>query len=165
LCLAIWICDGNDEEFDDGNRESEARLVYPQAAFRLPPTEGLESRELQLYEEASAVASVSARAACALLRVLLEALMKRYLVDEGHNVSGKRLDELINLSVSKLGLSQSLKSGLTAIRKRGNTAVHDPYGLTEDARSGDLPWLFQAVDDLVEDLHMKPKRWSAIARS
>ena len=153
--LALWIKDD----------ENVVRLVYPQSAARIPPQEGLSDRETELYEEAAAVAPASPRAACALLRVLLEAFLKRHLTEAGHAVENKPLLDMIKLAVTHLGLSQSLKDGLTAIRKRGNTAVHDPYGLTDDTRAEDLPWLFQAVDDLVDDLHAKPKRWAAMAKT
>ena len=88
---------------------------------------------------------MSPRAACALVRVLLEALLKRHLDAQGKPITGNPLVELIDLAVSDLGLSANLRNGLTAIRKRGNLAVHDPCGLTDDARADDLPWLFQAV--------------------
>ena len=137
--------------------------MYPQAGIRIPPAEGLHDVEICLYREAAAVAPVSPRAACALVRALLEAYLKRHLADAGHPVGDKRLVEIIDSAVSNLELSQTLKNGLTAIRGRGNTAVHDPYGLTDDARARDLPWLFQAIDDLVDDLHVKPQAWADIA--
>ena len=153
--LAVWT---------RGRNQKAHKLVYPQAGIRVPPDDGLKDEETSLYREAAAVALVSPRAACALLRALLEAYLKRHLVDAGHPVGDKRLVEIIDSAVSHLELSQTLKRGLTAIRGRGNTAVHDPYGLTDDARARDLPWLFQAVDDLVEDLHVKPQKWADIAK-
>ena len=138
-------------------------LVYPLTGVRRPPAEGLEDRESQLYEEAAAIAPLSPRAACALVRVLLEAFLNRHLAVQGVFTAGKRLVELIDLAVSNLGLSSNLREGLTAIRKRGNMAVHDPYGLTDDARADELPWLFQAVDSLVDELHTTPKKWGELA--
>ena len=144
-------------------QDDELRLVYPQTGVRNPPTEGLDAREEELYKEAAAIAPVSPRAACALVRVLLEAFLKRHLDAQGKPTTGKPLVELIDLAVSDLGLSSNLRNGLTAIRKRGNMAVHDPYGLTDDARADDLPWLFQAVDSLVDELHTNPKKWDQLA--
>ena len=106
---------------------------------------------------------MSPRAACALVRVLLEAFLKRHLDAQRKSSTGKPLVELIDLAVSDLGLSSNLRNGLTAIRKQGNLAVHDPYGLTDDARADDLPWLFQAVDSLVDELHPNPKKWDELA--
>ena len=138
-------------------------MVYPQSGIRIPPTEGLKPEETKLYKEAAAVAPISRRAACALLRVLLEAFLKRHLADAGQSLKRESLAELIDMAVAHLDLSRTLKEGLTAIRKRGNASVHDPYGLTDDARSADLPWLFRAVDDLVDDLHVKPNKWAGMA--
>ncbi len=156
--LALWIREPDARSYDE-----DVELVYPQVGVRLAPADGLSAEEVKLYKEAAAVAPVSRRAACALLRVLLEAFLKRHLTEAGHSPKEKPLVELIELAVEHLDLSQTLKNGLTAIRKRGNTAVHDPYGLTDDARAEDLPWLFQAVDDLVDDLHVKPRKWAGIA--
>ena len=140
--LALWL-----RAVDPLSNTERVRLVYPQADVRIPPADGLRDEDVKLYEEAARIAAVSPRAACALVRVLLEALLKRYLVDAGHSIKDKRLVDLIDLAVEKLDLSQTLKTGLTAIRKRANTAVHDPYGLTDDTHTEDLPWLFAAVDD------------------
>ena len=158
--LTVWIKSKN-EESDDG----EVELVYPQPGARTPPAEGLTPDEIKLYEEAAGVAPASRRAASALLRVLLEAFLKRHLTEIKQSVKGKRLEELIDLAVKHLALSPTLKKGLTAIRKRGNAAVHDPYGLTDDTRVNELPRLFQAVDQLVDDLHLTPRMWADMAGS
>ena len=156
--LAFWIKKTSYEHL-----KGETEMVYPQTGIRIPPPEGLEPEETELYEEAAAVTATSRRAACALLRVLLEAILKRHLTAAAHSVERKSLFELIDVAVIHLDLSQTLKDGLTAIRKRGNASVHDPYGLTDETRVADLPWLFRAVDDLVDDLYVKPNRWAGIA--
>ena len=137
--------------------------MYPQRGVRTPPKEGLSPEEEELYKEAAAVEPVSRRAASALLRVLLEAFLKRHLTSTEHSTKNKNLVQIVDLAVEHLELSNALKMGLTAIRKRGNTDVHDPYGLTHTERAKDLPWLFEAVDQLVDDLHLKPNRWAEIA--
>ena len=158
--LALWLTDWHDE-----TRAYETRLVYPHASVRIPPADGLEDEEVKLYEEAAKVSPASRRAASALLRVLLEAFLKRHLTAAGQSVENKRLVGLIELAEDHLDLSPTLKTGLTAIRKRGNAAVHDPYGLTDDTRAGDLPWLFLAVDELVEELHVKRRKWADMAET
>ena len=160
--LAVWIAAIGMEK---GIPKRVTHLVYPQAGVRIPPADGLEAEEVKLYEEAAGIAPVSPRAARALLRALLEAFLKRHLAAAGQPVKGKKLEGLTELAVGHLDLSQTLKQGLTAIRKQGNTAVHDPYGLTADASVEDLRWLFQAVDELVEELHVKPQKWADLAGS
>lgn len=156
--IAFWVDAGPDSPLGEG-----VHLLYPAPAMRVPPDEGLTPDEIALYEEAAAVEQASPRAACALLRVLLEALLKRLLKADGVNVNGKSLVDLIDAGVANLGLSSPLKSGLTAIRKRGNSAVHDPYGLTDDTRADELEWLFKAVDDLIDDVHGKRNRWAKMS--
>ena len=165
--LALWLQVAVPRR-EEGERpwiENVTVMVYPQAGVRIPPTEGLDPDEVGLYREAAAVAPMSPRAGCALVRVLLEAYLKRQLAAREHSVENKRLVALIDLAVEHLDLSPTLKTGLTAIRERGNTAMHDPYGLTDDARAEDLPWLFQAVDEPVEELHVKPQKWAGMTYS
>lgn len=156
--FALWF-----ERHNVGERD--VLLVYPQTGIRIPTEDGLEDDETKLYEEAAAIERLSPRAARALLRALLEAFLKRTLVTAGHSVKDKNLAGLIESAVGHLDLSPTLKMGLTAIRKQGNTAVHDPYGLTDDASAEELRWLFQAVDELVEELHFKPQKWADLAGS
>lgn len=158
--LAVWV-----KKAPTVNHAGTAEMVYPRARVRISPKEGLLPEEVQLYEEAAAVAPTSRRAASALLRVLLEAFLQRHLTTAGQSIKGKNLYKLIDMAVAHLDLSPTMKQGLTAIRKRGNESVHDPYGLTDDTRAEDLPWLFQAVDELVDDLHIKPAKWAGIANT
>ena len=90
--LAFWI----GKQTPTGYR---TEVVYPQTGIRIPPPEGLEPEETKLYEEAAAVAPTSRRAACALLRVLLEAFLKRHLTAPGQSVKRKNLVELIDEAV------------------------------------------------------------------
>ena len=113
-------------------KTSPTELVYPPTGIRVPPADGLQPEETGLYEEAAAVAPTSPRAASALLRVLLEAFLKRHLTTAGQSVGSENLYQLIDLTVTHLDLSPTMTTGLTAIRKRGNASVHDPYGLTDD---------------------------------
>lgn len=161
--LALWL-----RSLDPQSGSKKVRLVYPQAGVRIPPEDGLEPEEVKLYQEASDIAGRSPRAACALLRVLMEMLLKRHLVDKGQIAGAKQrtpLALLIEMAVEHLDLSKTLETGLLAIREGGNTAAHDPYRITDDARAEDLLWLFAAVDDLVDDLHVKPKKWSDIIKT
>ena len=137
--------------------------MWPQTGVRTPPEDGLEDKEVTLYQEAADIERLSPRAARALLRALLERFLKRHLAAAGHSVEHKKLVAVIDLAVEHLDLSQTLKTGLTAVREQGNTALHDPYGITEDTNPEALRWLFQAVDELVEELHVRPQKWADLA--
>ena len=87
-------------------------MVYPPTGIRIPPAEGLEPEETELYKEATAVAPTSPRAACALLRVLLEAFLKRHLTAaEGQTGKRKNLAELIDEAVAHLDLHPTMRAG------------------------------------------------------
>ncbi len=156
--LALWL-----KSVDEKSGIENVRLVYPQTGVRIPPTEGLDGKEITLYKEAAAIERMSPRAARALLRALLERFLKRHLATAGHSVERKKLVAVIDLAVEHLDLSKTLKTGVTAVREQGNTALHDPYGITDDANPEDLRWLFQAVDELVEELHVRPQKWAGLA--
>ena len=83
--FAFWIRRRSQES--DGET---TEMVYPQTRVRTPPAEGLSEEEVKLYEETAAVGPVSRRAACALLRVLLEVFLKRHLTEAGHPVNNKK---------------------------------------------------------------------------
>ena len=156
--FAFWI-----ERRSEWSGTGGVELVYPQTGFHIPPADGLKDDEISLYQEAADVERMSPRAARALLRALLERFLKRHLAAAGHSAERKKLMKLIDLAVEHLDLSQTLKKGLSAVREQGNTAMHDPYDITDDASDEDLRWLFQAVDELVEELHVRPQKWADLA--
>ena len=92
--------------------ENVTVMVYPQAGVRIPPADGLEPEEVRLYREAAAVAPMSRRAGCALVRVLLEAYLRRQLAVREHSVENKRLVALINMAVDHLDLVPHLEDWL-----------------------------------------------------
>ncbi|MXV89546.1 MAG: DUF4145 domain-containing protein [Acidimicrobiia bacterium] len=155
--LALWLA-----ETDHQAGSVTRRLVYPQTGVRIPPAEGLEVEEARLYEEAAAIGRLSPRAACALVRALLEVYLQRHLHNAGFTVEGKRLAEVIDMAVEHLDLSKTLKSGLSAIRTQGNAVMHNPFGLPDDVYAEQLPWLFRAVDTLVLELDVTPQKWADI---
>ena len=166
--FAVWVSSGPKVRSAIGSGRPKLPsfiCAYPQVGVRMPPQSGLRADEIAFYEEAASIEQASPRAASALLRALLEQYLKRHLADAGHTTDSKRLVDLIELAVQHLDLSPTLKTGLESIRKRGNTAMHDPYGLTDDTLAEDLPWLFRAVDELVDELHVKPQKWAGMAEA
>lgn len=154
--LSYWL---RTQSFDDEDLWLDPRFVRFHDDARQPPDEGLIEEEADLYRQAAMVAAVSPRAACALLRVLLEGFLQREITARGHNVGRKRLVELVEAAVEHLNLSATLRAGLSAIRVQGNQAVHDVYGISQPAGEDTVHWLFVAIDDLVDDLYIKPQKW------
>ena len=74
------------------------KIIYPIARMGPPANSGLPGNVKEMYEEASAIAGLSARAACALLRVAIEMLLK----DLGHLKENSN----INDSIGETGASR-----------------------------------------------------------
>ncbi len=154
--LSYWL---RTRDLQDEYLWLDPRFVAFHYDLRQPPDEGLNEDEADLYRQATTVASASPRAACALLRVLLEIFLRREITSRGHDVGRKRLVELIEFAVEHLNLSATLRNGLSAIRVQGNQAVHDAYGISQPANEDTVHWLFVAIEDLVDDLYVKPQKW------
>ena len=55
----------------------DEKIIYPTARMGPPANSDLPDNVKEIYEEASAIARLSTRAACALLRLAIEMLLKR----------------------------------------------------------------------------------------
>ena len=159
LALSYWLRSPSEHSYDGWSIE---RFVALYRDVRQPPNQGLESEEAELYREAAAVAGLSPRSACALLRLLMESFLKRHLKDAGHSVNKRKLFRLIEMAEQNLDLSSMLKSGLSAIRVQGNEASHDIYGISADTADENVKWLFVAIDQLIDDLYVKPQKWAEL---
>ncbi|WP_419865073.1 DUF4145 domain-containing protein [Candidatus Poriferisodalis sp.] len=157
--LAYWLRTPSEHSFDGW---SDERFAAFHRDIRQAPDQGLNGEEVDLYREAAAVAGLSPRSACALLRLLLESLLKRHLADAGHSINNKTLFKLIELAEQELDLSSLLKSGLSAIRVQGNEASHDIYGISAETADANVKWLFVAIDQLIDDLYVKPQVWAEL---
>jgi len=106
------------------------------------------------YEEARAIAAVSPRAACALLRVAIERLCLA-LGAEGDSINAQ-----IGFLVRQ-GLPVQIQQALDVVRVVGNNAVHpgkmDPEDVAEVSTS-----LFALVNLIVEDRITRPKMVAAV---
>lgn len=159
MALSYWLRSPSEHSYDGWGME---RFVALHRDVRQPPGQGLELEEAELYREAAAVTGISPRSACALLRLLMESLLKRYLADAGHSSSNKKLFKLIEMAEQHLDLSSMLKSGLSAIRVQGNEASHDIYGISAGTAEDNVKWLFVAIEQLIDDLYVKPQKWAEL---
>ncbi|WP_262000938.1 DUF4145 domain-containing protein [Microbacterium sp. Mcb102] len=136
----------------------EAQMIFPRttrAAVAAHPD--MPETAAVLFNEAAAVLDGSRRAAAALGRAALEALLKA--VDE----SGAKRD--LNKRIGELSgrINPALWKVLTALRVVGNDALHSEDGdlvaLYLHQEQGELAETFlQAINELVEELVTRPKR-------
>ena len=136
------------------------RLIYP-ATSNLPlPSPDMPVEVVELYEEAREVYGVSPRAGAAMARATLEKLLKSLDPDAP---KGTRLDGYIARVESKV--SQPTWQLLTVIRHTGNKSLHiddEPDDavvfVLSDADAQVAPLMFEAINDVVQQLISHPKR-------
>ena len=135
----LWLCE---------------KIIYPLARMAPPANSDLPADVKGVYEEAAAIAGLSARAACALLRVSIEMLLKNlgHLKENGN----------INDSIGKLvqaGLDQRVQQALDVVRVTGNNAVH-AAGTIDLDDSTDVSVLFELINFIANHLITQPKKAS-----
>lgn len=126
----------------------EKKAVYPfTGSFPLANSD-LPKKVMDLYEEASSIANQSPRAACALLRLAIELLLKELgetgTINEGiKNLVKKRIDVRV-------------QKALDVVRVTGNNAVHPGEIVIDD--NTDVQMLFNLINFIGEELITKPNR-------
>lgn len=101
---------------DNGTLWLGEKIIYPLTGSAPPANSDLPDDIKQVYDEASAIADRSPRAACAMLRLAVEMLMK-HLGETGN------INESIGNLVKK-GLDPTVQQSLDIVRITGNNAVH-----------------------------------------
>ncbi len=131
-------------------------LLYPSGSTVDVPHPDMPAQASELYLEARAVLPVSRRAAAALARASLEALLREL----DSQSAGKRLDDLVAELRTRVG--ETLWQLLTALRVVGNDALHSESGdLVVLFLNGDrdvaVEPLFGAINEIVEQVITQPK--------
>ena len=124
------------------------KMIYPQVHTSPPANDDLPDEVREIYEEAANVANQSPRAACALLRLAVEMLLK-HLGETGS----------INQSIGNLvkkGLDERIQQSLDIVRVTGNEAVHP--GVIDFSDETDVGMLFELINVIAESLISLDKR-------
>ena len=124
------------------------KIVYPTTRMFSPPNSDLPDEVREVYEEAADIANRSPRAACALLRLAIEMLLK-HLGETGS------INESIGNLVKK-GLDKRIQEALDIVRVTGNEAVHP--GEIDFSDETDVGMLFEWINVIAESLISLPKR-------
>ena len=103
------------------------KIIYPLTGSAPPANSGLPDSIKRIYDEAAAIADQSPRAACALLRLAVEMLMKHLGETGGINES---IGNLV-----KKGLDPTIQQSLDIVRITGNNAVHCEFIETQSGVS------------------------------
>lgn len=129
-------------------------LLSPRTQGGVLPHPEMPENSRTLYEEARAAASVSPRAAVALLRVAADVLLREVVPGAG----SQGLSDVIGLAV-KQGLSPHVQVALDALRVHGNDAVHPAQLIIDEPDApGLVTGLCQQLNLVVEQLISVPRQ-------
>ncbi len=117
-------------------------IIYPAVHTSPPANSDLPDSVQAVYKEAAAIANQSPRAACALLRLAIQMLLK----DLGETGT---INEMIKNLVKK-GLDKKIQQALDIVRVTGNNAVHP--GEIDFNDSTDVQALFDLINLIANDL-------------
>lgn len=142
-------------------------MVYPGGKGGPAPHPDMAASATTLYEEARAVVPISRRAGAAMARATLELVLRELDPEVGEKATLNARIEHIRPRVSS-----GLMEMLDVIRYAGNESVHvgdstdDVIVLVLDERNTELiDFLFESINDLVDELHTKPSRQRGLAQS
>ncbi|MYE60999.1 MAG: DUF4145 domain-containing protein [Candidatus Dadabacteria bacterium] len=131
------------------------KIIYPLVQTFPSPNNDLDKDIKKVYNEAAAIADKSPRAACALLRLAIEMLLKQ-LGGTGN------LNENIKNLVEK-GLNPKIQQSLDIVRVTGNNAIHP--GKIDSSETANVRVLFDLVNVIAESLITQPNRIQEIYSS
>lgn len=130
------------------------RMIVPSEAPVSPPHTDMPATCIPEYNEARNIVALSPRAACALLRLVVQKLMVE-LGEKGKNIN----DDIGNL-VAK-GLPVEIQRALDICRVVGNNAVHP--GEIEINDTPEIAYnLFTMMNFIVEERISRPKQYAQL---
>ena len=130
----------------------DEKIIYPPVRIAPPANSDLPDSVKAVYDEASDIANQSSRAACALLRLAIEMLLK-HLGETGS------INEGIKNLVAN-GLDPIIQQSLDIVRVTGNDAVHPGEIVFDDPT--DVQAFFQLINVIADALITQPKQIQGI---
>lgn len=128
------------------------KIIYPPTRTAPPAHGDLPDDVKQVYEEAAAIANQSPRAACALLRLAVEMLMKHLGETGGINDSIRNLVEK--------GLNPEIQQALDIVRVTGNHAVHPGEIAFDDTTN--VHAIFELINIIADELITRPEKLQSL---
>ena len=131
---------------------SAEKMIYPPTRSAPPANSDLPDDIKQVYDEAAAIADQSPRAACALLRLAIEMLM-RHLGE-----TGSINDSIKNLV--KKDPDTRVQQSLDIVRITGNNAIHPGEIAFDDTT--DVQAIFELINIIADNLITRSKKIQAL---
>ena len=130
-----------------------SKIIYPTTPTSPPANDDLDDSIKKIYNEAADITNQSPRAACALLRLAIQMLLKQ-LGEKGDNIN----NDIKNLVAN--GLDPQIQQALDIVRVTGNHAVHP--GEIDFNDTTDVQTLFELINAIADTLITQPKRIKAM---
>lgn len=144
-----------DEEY-----KVQATQIYPRTStIELFPNEDMSEEQKQLFNEAKDIFDISPKAAGALLRCLIERILREKF-NEKHSKS--LLHSILNDEKVKEELGDKLINFCNACKLIGNDAAHSSLIIYEDESKQEVEFLFRLINAIAEKLLSQPKEYDEL---
>ena len=146
-----------------GNYAVLDRRVYPQYSVRRPAPQEVPLSIREDYDEACAVLPISAKAAAALARRCLQAI----LWEKGYHKRdlAKQIDDLLNEQDPTKAIPTSLRETVDAIRNFGNFSAHPVTDQTTlqiiPVHPDEAEWCLDILEEMFDNYYVKPAQATA----
>lgn len=134
---------------------SPTHVVWPRHVALNPAQEEVPIDVARDYAEAHAVLPWSERAAAALARRAMQAVLRE------NNYTGKTLYQEIEAAIADPSTPSYLRERFHAVRKIGNIGAHpsnDAAGAIVEVPPDAVPWMLETVYDMFDHYYVKPKK-------
>jgi hypothetical protein len=138
---------------DEGSfRTREVRLIEPATTFRPPPSEHVPETWRKDYVEASVIQAMSPKSSAALLRRILDGMLRE-----------KTSPATVHAMIEALKgvLPDYVWSGLHDLREFGNLSAHPTWnnvGQIVDVEPNEVEMCFEVIDEMFEHWYEAPQR-------
>ena len=145
------------------------KFIYPvdNTSPLVPPaSESMPEDVRSMYNEAASVFELSPRSSAALIRLTLETLLKKHLVNDGKEHSLNAMIGMSNMEQPEL-----VTEFMDMIRKEGNEEVHPEYeklehewgDITKDTNKDQVLYMFKYINSICDLLGIVDKMHSDYA--
>ena len=134
----------------------QATQIYPRTStIELFPNDDMSEEQKQLFNEAKDIFDISPKAAGALLRCVIERILRDKFPEHSKSCLGRILSELKD----KNALSNEIIQLCKTCKLIGNEACHSSLMIYEDESREQVELLFELINAIAEELLSKPRKW------
>lgn len=149
------------ESFSNGTSEKE--LLKPNiSSIDENPNQDMTDEEKKLFNESKDIFDKSPKSAGALLRCVLESILKRCFPKIEKN---KTLGQMLNCEEIKNELDEEFVNFLIGLKNIGNQSAHSSLLIYEDDDKKSVKPLFEAINIVVDELISSKKRKEKLFKS